>query len=588
MLTLVIFLFFLFLVPYHLYDSAQLIYFLHPFHQADPSFLSRDWYTAQTPNPQPFFGWLMTILKIHTDFPPSLFFIHVLELFLFTVGISKLVKLFSEDFRTRVLVFMLLLFYFAEGLGQSDLYSGIVRATEFGALFYLFSLVEMFQGKLIRMWIFLGLSALFHIQTGMEGFLVLVILWFLQRKQWNLAQMTKGFFLFLLIASPNLIPVFRHFGVDSSRVSPEIFKVLFNFRSPHHYLASTFELSHVFRILFPLIFLMGKKEENTNRIALTRLYVITLLLFCLAAAISTGVLYLPFIGRLFLFRLSPFLLLLGLIFLAKTIIKSDGVLAGLTFVILFLEKDSRLFIFLAPLLALAWTYPKKNRFSDLALGFLTTVAFLARGRGIDLLINLGLASVLITLLRIQTRRPLFQALLGLLFLGFPALTLHLVFPQRSSLHSLEIRPRPILLQNQPALEEALVWIRTHTPKDVLLLTPPYQDGVRFFSERAIVVDFHGLPYGGQAMQEWKTRLERVTRSGKLEGWDPDTDSLKPQREWLRERYLRLRAEEVREIAEEYGADYFLTESSFPGKDGLVARGAKIVFENSAYLVFQLR
>ena len=123
----------------------------------------------------------MAILKTRADFSLSLFFLHALELFFFTVGISKLVKLFSTDFRTRVLVFALLLFYFAEGLGQSDLYSSIVRATEFGALFYLFSLVEMFQEKFIPMWIFLGLSTLFHIQTGTEGFLILMILWFFQR-----------------------------------------------------------------------------------------------------------------------------------------------------------------------------------------------------------------------------------------------------------------------------------------------------------------------------------------------------------------------------------------------------------------------
>jgi hypothetical protein len=58
------------------------------------------------------------------------------------------------------------------------------------------------------------------------------------------------------------------------------------------------------------------------------------------------------------------------------------------------------------------------------------------------------------------------------------------------------------------------WMRERTAKSALFLTPPDADSIRFFGERAIVVDWKGNPAVPHEVLAWYRRLEDVTgRSG---------------------------------------------------------------------------
>ena len=599
----VVLFFFLTLVPYFLYGSGQLCYFLFAFHQADPSFLSQDWFVIKTANPHPFFGSIVALLKSTGNLPFSLFTIHVAQFLFLIVGILNLSKVFSKDIRTALLVFCFLLFYFSDGFGQETLYSAIVQPADLGKLFYLFSLIALFQGRILQTWAFLGLTGLFDFLSGVEGLLILVIFWSLRQKDWDVKRMFSGFVIFLTLFSPSLIPIFKDFSPLDALNRGEMLKLLFNFRGPHHYRISDFEVAYIFRVLFPLSFLFLNKTypDDKEKWIDARAYSAILFSLCALAVLSIEWFYFPTITQFRFLRLSPFLLILGLISLSSALVKEldnkDGLgtfLAGMTLAIVFLEKDSRLFIPLSVFLVAAWLLRSRMPFKEFGLAqkvivllsfvLLPTLLYLIRWRWVELILDSFLSLALLLVLR--SKPP--QWLLGVLILGIPALSLHWTFPERISFHPIQIAPRPLLLQENPDLGRVFDWIKAHTPKDAIILTPPYQDGIRFFAERPIVVDFHANPYRVNEVKEWKERLETVTQMRGLERWAPKGTDTGEQRELMRKGYLNLSPVQVESIAREFGAGFFLTEASYPGKQGLISLGCLLVFENSSYLIFQLK
>ncbi len=584
--------FFLCLVPYHLYDSVQLSYFLHPFRQIDPTLWTRDWFVTQTPPPHPFFGNLIALFRLAHLLPEALFLMHLIQWALLIIGVFRLCRIFSEDLRIPLLVFSFILFYFSDGLGQSTLFSSIVQPTDLAVPIYLFSLTALFREKIILAWIFLGLSGLFHIHFGIDGLVVFLIFWLWRGRRWNLKEMGVGFSLFFLIWSPNLIPIAKNFSLFASSSGDEIFKVFFNFRSPHHYRPSTFELSHVFRVLFPVFFIFQGRHGPS------RIFAATVLGLCLLATASIEWFYWPSIAKLFFFRLSPLLLLLGLVFLSLKLIqeidtkKINGIfLTAVTFIILYLEKDSRLFIPFSLFLVLAWALKEKTPpplFIPLILIF-PFFSFWITGRGGGLVSNAVLSSLLILFLKFRPRRAGIMFLWSFIFLGIPAAFFHFLSPNRISFTLPQFTHSP-KVEHQTELDEALEWIRNHTEKDALLLSPPYLAGVRFFSERAIVVDFHANPFEPQDLVEWKNRLKAVAGlSGfELETWKANSNSPDAQREFLREGYLKLTPSDLERIKNQYAVDYFLTESSFAGRRLLQAQEVPLVYSNPSYLVFRLK
>ena len=597
-LPLVLCFFFLLLVPYEPFSSVQLVYFLHPFRQAHPDLFGRDWFVTQTPLIHPFFGSLIASFERWGHLAEFLFFLHVLRFFLLSLGIFRLVRFFSDDRRVPFLTGVFLLFYFSEGLGQSHLYSGVMQAIDLGMLAFLFSLAFLLQERMLAAWVLLGVSGLFHVRPAMEGFLLFWIFWVFQRKSASPSRMAAGTLLFFLISSPNLGPLIGPFFMEKNPVSPDIFKVFFNFRAPHHYRPSTFELSHCFRVFFPLFFILknGFEARTNGRIQSAKLFTAINLAFCFAAVISIEWIYLPAVARLFLFGLSPFLVLLGLIFLSLTLIReldskylTNTLMAGAALFLLFLEKDSRLFIPLSIFLVGVWLMnPTAKKIGLASWCVLATGLFLATGRGIELALNAAVAGILICLLKSSWRRAAFEISLGIFVLGIPALAIHSFFPGRVRLQSVSMTSRPPALQQNPSLAEVLDWIRSHTPKEALFLTPPYQEGIRFFAQRAIVVDFQAHPFGAAGLKEWKERLETATGTSGLEDWKPFTDSSAPQLDWLRRGYLNLKPEAIEKIQNIYGVDYFVTEADFPAKQALLKRNHSLIFENTGYLLFQLK
>jgi len=135
-----------------------------------------------------------------------------------------------------------------------------------------------------------------------------------------------------------------------------------------------------------------------------------------------------------------------------------------------------------------------------------------------------------------------------------------------------IRQRSSLLAVAPREARGLfAFMRERTPRQALFLTPPDDDSLRFFGERAIVVDWKGNPAVPREVLDWYRRIEDVTgrrgmtHAAELEGYD------------------ELDAERLEALRARYGFDYAVVRR---GREGALP-GYERAFENAAYVVLKV-
>jgi len=115
------------------------------------------------------------------------------------------------------------------------------------------------------------------------------------------------------------------------------------------------------------------------------------------------------------------------------------------------------------------------------------------------------------------------------------------------------------------------WMREKTPKQSLFLTPPADDSLRFFGERAIVVDWKGNPAVPDEVLAWYRRVEDVT------GRPGFTD------ESALEGYDTLDATRLEALRARYGFDYAVVRRGREAPLGGFARA----FEDEHFVVLKL-
>ena len=117
------------------------------------------------------------------------------------------------------------------------------------------------------------------------------------------------------------------------------------------------------------------------------------------------------------------------------------------------------------------------------------------------------------------------------------------------------------------------FVRLSTPKNAQFLVPPDLEHFRLEGERAIVVDFKGLPMNKAGQIEWYQRLEHI--SGTIHPKNMDV---------VRHGYLTLDARRLEKVRCEYGVTYVVLRAGQP----LSAPGWNDVFRNNSFRVMSYR
>lgn len=101
------------------------------------------------------------------------------------------------------------------------------------------------------------------------------------------------------------------------------------------------------------------------------------------------------------------------------------------------------------------------------------------------------------------------------------------------------------------------WVAGNTPTDALFLVPPAEQSFRLHAQRAIIVNFKGVPQLSGELVQWRDRLRDVLDTQHLEqlrGGD-FFETLNN----VDQRYRQLSPAYLLSVARKYGADYLITE-----------------------------
>ncbi|AKT37133.1 uncharacterized protein CMC5_012630 [Chondromyces crocatus] len=137
----------------------------------------------------------------------------------------------------------------------------------------------------------------------------------------------------------------------------------------------------------------------------------------------------------------------------------------------------------------------------------------------------------------------------------------------------EYSARSNLVRGQGQDEQTLyAWMRERSPKDALFLTPPRMDTLRFWGQRAIVVDWKANAMMPGEIPEWFKRIKDVTGRSTIKGRS-DLDAY----EQMDEKRLQL-------LRSRYRVDYVVVRRDRERELG----NHPVAFSNGRYVVLDVR
>ncbi|HYO08147.1 MAG TPA: DUF6798 domain-containing protein [Tepidisphaeraceae bacterium] len=117
-----------------------------------------------------------------------------------------------------------------------------------------------------------------------------------------------------------------------------------------------------------------------------------------------------------------------------------------------------------------------------------------------------------------------------------------------------------VVHEEPAFVAACASVRARTPVDAVFVVPPNEQDFRLGAQRAVVVDFKGVPQLSAELSQWRDRLQAVLDLPDLRVLPrPFPATLRA----IRDRYQKLPPEHLAAVARRYGARYLFLAHRLP-------------------------
>ena len=121
--------------------------------------------------------------------------------------------------------------------------------------------------------------------------------------------------------------------------------------------------------------------------------------------------------------------------------------------------------------------------------------------------------------------------------------------------------------------DAQLWLKKNTSKNSLILTPPYMQDFRIFSERSTLGSYKDWTYNCLERDFAFTMYERLHDTGNI-SWN---DRAKNRPDIIKKYYMNLKEDDLIKIARKYKIDYIVMEKGN-------ALGLEKVYENNQYII----
>lgn len=566
---------------YQFGGSNHNVYLIDAMHQASGGMLlANDWFTTQTLQYHAVFG-LMTRQLFRMDRVEPAFLVGQLAcIFLLHLGWFRIVRRLGGT-RMTYLLSVLMFYVLAGGVGlgmyefmqdQAFLPSNIANVAMLWGIYFWISRKPGLAG------LWLGVSGLFHLNhalvaIGMWGALNLWRMWDTWRasrqrgtaalaevvRSSNLGGFAIGTALVLGISIGNIIIALMAVWSQTRSLPMDEFVALYvRLRHPHHYDPSTWPAIIWITFLLPIPLAMwawvkcgmrnAECAKEADRAAAdnyawqqTGRVVALITGLLVVALVGAGIFYLSeTLVKLSLWRFSIYVKLLSCIG-AAWLLYNAGVwnrravrwaLIGLPIVLavavtlLFVTSRTG-YVFIDWLAAFVWRHRGTAGLTIILCAVLAIYELIYakpwRRWRLDLLHAAGIVSMAVVLYLAWGR-----------WLGVQAIP-----------------------DDDDTYLQVCRWVQRNTPVDAIFVVPPQEQSFRLHAERAIVINFKGVPQLNGEIPEWRDRLEAVLDLPDLTilqrtTFDEALDAIEA-------RYNQMTGDHLSQVAHQYGAKYVLTE-----------------------------
>ncbi|EKE21501.1 MAG: hypothetical protein ACD_7C00210G0001 [uncultured bacterium] len=433
----------------------------------DKNYLINDWYVSvnRSFGPRTVFAWYMTQTAKMSSLPVTFLLHYLLYIFLVTLATYKLTFIVFKQKYISLTTTICILFGTTISLGGNILITQDFVAPQLPLGLSLLAIVFLLEKKYLLASIVFSVTSYLHPLIGFESALLFIFItmigFYLSRK--SIKQLTiYGLLPYLFFSLPAIILYLKE-GTASSVSSLTKIAIHAFMRNPHHYIASSFPLSHYLQFFIMLtLFTTSLLILNKFIIRFIRNFfgvsILLILLICFMGFVGTEIF--PFYP---LVILQTFRLTLYIYWMAAIV-----VIGGIFFIA---AKNSRFL----PLIFIPV--------------FLTNPSYFSSFNKVKIL------STIIGFFLIVFYKKIPKYIFIFLLIIFFALG---KYHDKFNFSSYYTHPTTEI--------EIANWTRNHTPLDSIFLIPPEFESFRLVANRAVVADWKSFPFQEKGMLEWANRM----------------------------------------------------------------------------------
>lgn len=200
----------------------------------------------------------------------AIFVLHFLNTVLLILALIKLAGRFiSNRYVTWLAGYVSVLLLNDKGLGNVDLYTPAIQASDLSCMMIAWALNWFLDRKYIMTAVMMSAATFIHVLEGFDVMAVLcgvMVLKYLSGKKISLHQAISFIGIYILTAGLYLFFIYRAKTSGSGALTSEqLFQIMFVFRHPHHFIYSTFPLFNeglcVFCICTALFYFYGRSRD---------------------------------------------------------------------------------------------------------------------------------------------------------------------------------------------------------------------------------------------------------------------------------------------------------------------------------------
>jgi hypothetical protein len=532
-------------------SKNQNTYLIDGLVKLNPNFLTGDWLAHETLHYHHHFSNIIWLLG-HINIPLEVG-LPVIAVFLRIISLVVIYKISSLlTYKHRVVLFLLVLFFIVlegtESVAETYIFGSELQPSSFASTFTIVAFLYFLRGNYFASGVFIGLAGYMHTNFLLLGFVYLSVSHLLIGEKQFFKRVLLQFAPSIIIFAFQLPFLLSMMMSKNANLSTFIFQ---HIRSPYHYIPDSFLMDFSLFAGWSFIGVAGLISINLEDKLKLRIFGLysSLLIVVIAATFLTTVTFIPFVSKLFFWRLAPFSVLLS-----QIIFISAALRIGFSEEIIQARKLTvSLILALVGSLFISFWY-----FYDQGLSFKY------------LMLIIVFIFITIILLRRYFHEKSFKKAVNESASKAFFLTILLIalFTNRSVFYR-----RSTLINGFPgkAETELYKWCKT-TPGSSIFLTPPKLQNFRLHGERAIVVDWKSTPIDPDGLVEWYKRIEDVSGIKDVRT-KKDADA----------GYLALDVERLRYLRSKYNINFAVLYK----KNDVSVLNFPHVFENKRFTVIKL-